>query len=761
MKDQVLTEGWRFALNPTGDPSRMDYDDTGWREVRLPHDWQIEGHRDPKMPEGGSQGYYPRGGVGWYRTTIPYTPGITRLCFDGVQRFYTVWLNGEKVGEKAYGYVPYVCEITLKPGENILAVKVDNTTPEGVTESQLDRWYSGAGIYREVTLLSDGLLHIAPYGVRTDYTLDGMTAALTVTLTVDNRTDADTVGVRLDIAHTTKLASVRLAKGVNTVALTVTLPDIVRWEPDAPTLYPLHVELNDGQKTLDAVTLNIGFRESVFDPDCGYLLNGRQVKLRGVNLHHDHGAFGAAVERSVLRRRLERLKEIGCNAIRCSHNPKESFFYDLCDEIGFLVIDELYDEWVHRYYKRFFAHDRYEDLAAMVARDRNHPCVILWSVGNESPHQYSDEWFTQLQELCDACRELDPARPVSYALIGHVGRDFTDPAVYRERIDLTLKYAEIVDVFMGNYMEGFYEALRREGMRKAVIGSETFAYYRLQELTTHAPIPVNAWNDVEVHDYVAGGFLWAGIDYLGESMGWPAHGWTGCPIDAAGFVKLRGYHTKAMWTDAPMVKLAVFDETEPYDLANANWSFPQMTAHWNQGTPHKMMHVGVFTNCEKVRLTLNGGLPRYAAPAPDRMAHFYVSYAPGTLVAEGLRGGVTVCTQTLKTSYQGDHLILGIYEKDVRAGEVVHAELTLYDRYGQVWTQDRPKVRVEVTGGELLYLDNGDFLTTDEVCAADTRTLWNGHLCAYIRTGDTGTLTVTAYPDGYAKVSREIRSARP
>ncbi len=769
-----LGEGWRFALNPAGDPAQAAYDDSGWQAVTLPHDWQITRRRDKDMPGGAMQGFYPNEGVGWYRLRLTADAGeaqrVARLLFDGVQRFYSVYVNGEKAGEKAYGYVPWSCGITLREGENVIAVKVDNSvqvdSPDrpSYNGTARDRWYSGAGIYRSVALDLRGPVHILPDGLRVEYTLRGDAADVQLRIRTENRTALRTTGVRVKVTGPDG-AAIEAAwvfrkqePGAGTLTVPFTLENVQRWDIDAPKLYTVEAELYDGETLLDARSVRTGFRESVFDGETGYALNGRPLKLRGVNLHHDAGAFGAVVPENVLRRRLERLKGIGCNAIRCSHNPKERLFYDLCDEMGFLVIDELYDKWRQSYYGLFFGRDWEADMDAWMNRDYNHPCVILWSVGNECPDQYSDAFFADLEMLCDGVRARDPGRPVSYALVGHMGKDFSDPAVYAECMAFTLRYASIVDVWMGNYSEGFYEANRAEGMKLPVIGSETFEFYRLADLTMYDPIPAQAWNDVEKHPWVCGGFVWAGVDYLGESMGWPGHGWTGCPIDSAGFVKLRGEYTKSVWTKEPMVKIAVYSEDESYDGASAWWSFPQMVPYWHQPRNHRMTHVAVFTNCETVRLRLNSSMWHTAKPDPDdRMAHFLTAYRPGTLEVEGLIGGKIAASQTLYTSEQAEAPKLRIYEKTAKPGDVLHAEAELFDKYGQLWIRERPMCRFRVEGpAEIAAVDNGDFDTTTEIFAAEERTLWNGHACAYLRVTGPGLIRVTAVVEGYAPQKAEI-----
>lgn len=769
---EILREGWKFAVNPAGDPSAVDYNDSSWKKITLPHDWQIERRREENA--GTMQGFYPLEGIGWYRLALDadaeQSKLVTRLIFDGVQRFYTVYVNGVEAGKKNYGYVPYWCEISLKEGRNIIAVKVDNNKVidgDYYTDAHpRDRWYSGEGIYRTVELDRRGALHILPYGIRAEYTL-GENADVKLLLSLDNRTVRDEVKARAIVtapngeSFIAACALIPIRQGKCSVELPFTLKNPELWDIDSPKLYKIRVELFDGDEILDANETRTGFRTSVFDPDKGYLLNGRVVKMAGVDLHHDYGAFGAAIQPDVLRRRLERLKSIGCNAIRCSHNPKEREFYDMADEMGFLVIDELYDKWRHSYYKMFIFEDWQDDMDAWMARDYNHPCVIVWSVGNECK-QFPEDFFEDLQMFVDGVHARDNTRPATYALIGYGEHDFSDPKVYHDYIDPTLRYAKIVDVFMGNYMENFYRALRKEGMRRCIIGSEVFEYYRLAELSNSEIIDQNPWNDVEELPYVVGGFIWAGIDYLGESITWPSHGWTGCPIDSVGMVKLRGEYTKSLWTDEPMVKIAVFDERDPYDGTRGRWGFPQMVSDWYYPRNYHLQHVGIYTNCDTVTLSINDGLPRTAKPDPaNRMAHFLLCYIPGKIEAKGYRDGVEVASQTLYSSEQAERIELSIYESHVKADgySIFHAEATLVDKYGQVFIRERPKVRFIVEGADIAAVDNGDFNTTDEIPFTDTRTFWNGQVVAYLRTHkNPGKVKVTAIAEGFVPVSAEIET---
>lgn len=801
----LFLDGWKFFLDV--DSAHNMPSAANMRPVELPHDWQIESHRDREMPGGGAQGFYPREGVGWYARDILPEDGWrgrrVRLRFDGVQRFCTVYLNGRELGGHMYGYVPFEVELTdaLEFGRmNTLMVKVDNSPDpaptcaiisredaekdardyalsHGLAEDALlreyscggDRWYSGAGIYRNVWLLIDDAVSIAPRGMMISPDISGDVA---VELRLDN-TGADYADVRVELEITAPDGSAagRLscdctaAPGISAqcFALHVDAPE--RWDVDSPALYTMNARVFAGGQSPDEAVSRFGFREAHFDTDKGFFLNGRMLKLYGADLHHDGGAFGAAMPMRVLKRRLLALRSMGCNAIRCSHNPHGEELYELCDELGMIVIDELYDKWAGTglYYQRLFLRDWRDDLERMVRRDYNHPSIVLWSMGNEVDIQYSEAFYSILGEMCARCRELDPHRPVSAALIGFCLRDFNDSTPLDKRLAVGVRYGELVDVFMGNYMEGFYDALREAGLHKAFIGSEVLSYYRQEDLQVTNILARSPWRDVDEKDYVAGGFVWAGVDYIGESTGWPCHGWTGCPIDSAGFLKLRAHHLKAQWSKEPMVRIGVYDEGEPWDMANYMWSFPQMSGHWNYDCPGKMMHVAVMTNCDSVELYLNGSAKRVARPdSDDRLAHFYLSFAPGTLRAVGIRDGKPVCEQVLRTARFAERLEINVCEDDMRADgrDIAHVEVRLLDKYGQRFEQLRVPVSFRVEGpADVMRVDNGDFLTTDEVFTAEKRTLFHGQALAILRSRtQPGRIRVTAMAEGFAPVSAELES---
>lgn len=769
--EKRLMNGWAFALGAHEEAVTDPETARSWRRVDLPHDWQIESVRSAACPDGASQGYYSRGQQGWYCRSFfapeEWRDKVVRICFDGVQRFSTVWLNGRELGSRPYGYVPFAYEMNahLNYGqENHLVVRVDNSRGGG------DRWYSGAGIFRDVTLSALGLLHIRPGSIRvTTPEVREEAAAVHVTVGLENRASLPCDGV-LELEWTgpdgtkgRQTAAYTLSgRSAQELAVDFTIDRPLLWEPEHPHLYGLKITLNG-----EAYTLRFGIRTAVFDGDKGFFLNGRSCKLRGVNLHHDGGAVGAAVPPEVWRRRFGKLKELGCNALRCSHNPQAAAFYDLADEMGFLVIDELYDKWAPTglYFQEFFEEWWERDLEAMIARDVNHPSVILWSVGNEIEFQYEERFYELTEAMCRKTRALDPTRPVSLALMPYCLPGFNDRTSIEKRLAATLRLADIVDVLMLNYMESHYRELREAGLRKAVIGSEVYTYYRSCEGQFTQMYPHSPYQDVRDNEYVAGSFIWAGIDYFGEAAtGWPCRGWTGSVLDSAAFRKPRSWYVESQWKEEPVLKLAVFTEEEPWDMANVWWGFPQMQLHWNFTQRGKLMHVAAMTNCDEVRLYVNDDPVRMAKPeeAGDGMAHFYVPCGRGRLRAEGFRGGRVVAQDVLETSGGPAYVELvpdrAVVEADGRS--IVQVEIWLKDSFGRPWVKDMPVVRCSIQGdAEIIAMDNGDFNTTTERYATQTRTIFQGHALALVRTGRTpGVWRMTASVEGCHPVCCDIEA---
>ena len=732
-----FNDNWLFCLTDDEAATAPELDDSGFRKLDLPHDWQIECQRSQTADK--SQGFFPRDGVGVYRRhfTAPesWRGKTVRVLFDGVQHFCQVYLNGRTVGGRSYGYLPVLCDLTdgLRLGvDNVLAVRVDNRNSGNWLASGGDRWYSGAGIYRNVWLMVQDPARIAHDGIRIN----------AVPVTRGPKGDVpDVDGIRCDLAHVhmdvesegeysdceihvTVLAPdgacvySRSVSGDKKVSLDFDLRSPLLWSPDSPALYTARVALV-GDGVNDGHTVRFGVRKAEFDSEDGFLLNSRKTKLWGVNLHHDGGVFGAATPIEVWRRRLTALRSLGVNTVRASHAPMAEEVYDLIDELGFFLIDELYDKWGQSlmYFDAISDGQRLADLETMIRRDANHPSIILWSVGNEVRGQYTESFYDTLKLLCDACRRLDPTRAVTDVLIGFVLPEANDTTPLGKRLELARRYADTVDVFCCNYMEQFYEKLRESGMRKPIIGSEVRTLYRGDSrYADHVNMsPEDPWAVVRRHDWVAGAILWAGVDYLGESPFWPLRGWTGSVLDSTGDIKLRGWYCASRWSEKPLLKLAVFDESEPWDGARGMWGFPQMRRHWSYDRFEKVMHVAAFTNCDTVRLYQNSQPYRTGrlADFPDGMIHFRLPFIPGMLRAEGYVGNLKVCEDTLYSDYSPASLEICADKTTLPADGhgVAFVDVYVNDAHGIRYTTEEKTVSWDLQGGGTVLADNGDAWT--------------------------------------------------
>ncbi len=767
--------GWRFALTEDTAAVLPDFDDSSWRRLDLPHDWQIENPRSESAPM--EQGFYPREGVGVYRLrfTAPeeWRGRTVRVLFDGVQRFSEVWLNGKKIGGRPYGYVPILCDMTGElhcGGENLLAVRADNRDLSGgewVARGG-DRWYSGAGIYRNVWLLVQDPTHIAHDGVRITAEpsmrgprgdvpdVEGIRCgSAKIRASAEVEGGLESCAVRLEIFSPEGgrvYFEERAAEPVTVFETRLEAPML--WSPDKPYLYRAEISVTRGGETLDAHTVSFGVRSAVFDSEDGFRLNSKKIKLWGVNLHHDGGVFGAAAPTEVWERRLRTLKALGVNTVRMSHNPQSPELYDLCDRLGLMAVDELYDKWdnSNMYYDGVFPQWSRADLETMVRRDANHPCVILWSVGNEVRGQYTEGFYRRLRELTDACRSLDPTRAVTCVLIGFCLPNANDTMPLGKLLELARRYSECVDVFAGNYMEQYYERLRESGMRKPILGAEVRTYYR-NDSRFHNQVNLrleSPYTTVKEHDWVCGAIVWAGADYLGESPFWPLRGWTGDLLDSTGEPKLRAWYCAAQWKNEPVLRLAVYDESEPWDGARGLWGFPQMRRHWNYKEFEKVMHVAVMTNCDTVKLFQNSQEERVArlSDFEDGMVHFYLPFIPGKLRAEGWRGGLLVCEDTVWSDHEASAARIEADRTSIPAGGTAFVDVYIEDSHGERYMLEDKNVSWKIQGDIAVLADNGD--PWHGFPGGNEAPTFSGHLMLAVRAGKTpGSARLTVSVDGF------------
>jgi len=657
-----------------------------------------------------------------------------------------VWINGIQLGHRPNGYVTFRYDLTdhlRADGDTILAVRTDTS------QQVASRWYTGSGIYRHVRLIVSDAVHVEPWGVfvtTPEVSADRAVVAVTTTL-VNEGDGARTVTLRTTVESpsgdllATSDAPLIVEPGTSRTveqSLAVDRPD--RWEIDHPVLHAVHTEVLDGDRTIDQERTRFGIRHAEFRADTGFWLNGRNLKLKGVCVHHDGGAVGAAVPLDVWRRRFQRLKELGVNAIRTAHNPPSPEFLDLCDDMGILVMDEFFDCWTVRKrrfdYHLHFKEWSHRDLADAVRRDRNHPSVILYSVGNEIHDTPKPDLAKGiLAGLVEVCHANDPTRPVTQGLFRpNVSHDYDNGL------------ADMLDVIGTNYRDAELLKAWRDKPSRKIVGTE-----QRHELET--------WLHCRDNPQHSGQFLWVGIDYLGESPRWPVTTFNAGLIDRAGFVEPRGRQRQSWWAEIPMVaafRRIARTPDAPVDPGYevVEWDRRQVLfSDWNpDGASPGEQAVEVYSNCDAVELVLNGtSLGVREKPANDSPRTWKVPYAPGTLTAIGSNDGREVCRDELHTAGPPAAMHLAVDREQVAPDwdELAHVELTIVDAEGRRVPGADHGLTFTVDGpGRIVAVDNAS-IASHEPFQADHRSAFHGRcLVMLAATADTGSIRLTAAAEG-------------
>ncbi|MBQ0021611.1 MAG: DUF4982 domain-containing protein [Prevotellaceae bacterium] len=678
-KSSKFNDGWLFALQDDSLFSRADAPDRNWQRRTLPHDWSIEGQLSPTLAS--CTGYLP-GGIGWYRKH--FTMSATDLAdkdkalkfiyFEGVYNRSEVYLNGHLLGKRPNGYASFMYEMTpyLHEGENVLAVRVDHSKYAD------SRWYTGSGIYRDVWMIESPKCHLAQWG--TGYKvlkISDSSATILMDVKVDNADAASNLTVKVEMLSADGKVVAKAQSAVtaakNAVAMKLNVNRPHRWNLDDPYLYTLRTTLLQGNNAIDGNEIKAGLRTLDFTPDHGFALNGKNMKVKGVCLHHDAGALGAVVPEQVWERRLIKLKEIGVNAIRCAHNPQSPILYDLCDRLGLMMMDEASDEW--EFPKRkwvegwnvgtpsydgtfdFFEEWIDRDVTDMVRRDRNHPSIILWSIGNEvdypndpyshpildggnaainqpmfggyDPKRPNAERIGKIAKRLAACvRSIDTSRPVTGALAGVVMSNQTE-------------YPEAVDVVGYNYTENRYDEDHKTYPKRVIYGSENGVGY-------------DAWCAVRDKDFIFGQFIWTGTDYLGESGRWPSRGLNTGLLDFGSFAKPRGHFRASLWCEQPVCYIGTYPATARRGR-NGDSTIPvssEALDTWNYEAG-QTIRVVCYTNSPQARLTLNGRIVGDAKSKDPSNGIIYwdIPYEDGTLTAVGMsKEGKDEASYTINTN---------------------------------------------------------------------------------------------------------------
>ena len=769
---------WRFILADPEHGADPGLDDKGWQAVELPHDWSVNSPLDSTLAS--CQGYLP-GGVGWYRKHLAMPEGRrgekVYLYFEGVYNRSEVYINGQLLGKRPNGYVSFLYDVTphIRYGaDNVIAVRVDHSR-------QADsRWYTGSGIYRNVWVVYANPVHIAQWGVFARPEVRGEHGTLHVDVDVENETTTAT-GVTVEhtlfapggkpVAHAKSEHAIAAGKKQSVAAaLQVDNPEL--WGVASPALYHLKTRIGRSGKWVDSTTTATGFRTFTFDPDRGFALNGEWLKMKGVCLHHDAGVLGAAVPKEVWRQRLLALKEIGCNAIRTTHNPHSPDVYALCDELGILVLNEAFDEWefpkrkwvegwnkgtpAHEGSYDFFEAWAARDLADQVRRDRNHVSVFAWSIGNEvdypnDPYSHpvldgdEESGFTQkrfggykkdapdanrlgdiAKKLVAVVKQYDTSRPVTAGLAGVAMSNET-------------AYPGTLDITGYNYTEDRYVSDHAKYPDRVIYGSEN----------RH---DLSAWKAVTDNEHIFGQFLWTGIDYLGESGKWPSRGFYSGLLDLKGEIKPRGYFRQSLWSDRPMAYLGT------YPLKRAKPGKRRMKlsmdawASWNY-QPGEWVRVVCYTNGAYAQLRLNGAHvgPPKPYDAETGMIYWDVPFEPGVLEVLALaEDGEEVARDRIETAGLPAAIQVALGDSlNRKDADVQQLRIRIVDKQGIVVPDADTDIRCEVAGpGMLLGLEAGN--NTDMGDYTDNRQrAYRGMLTAYVkRTGGTGNIEVRLSAEG-------------
>jgi beta-galactosidase len=790
-----FNDGWRFFKGEADGAEQPAFHDAAWRELRLPHDWAITEPFDKNLNP--HTGALPAFGVAWYRKTFTI-PASARgryftILFDGAMSNSRVWCNGQYLGGRPYGYSSFWFDLTphLHFGaSNVIAVRL-------APEDHSSRWYPGAGIYRNVWLENTGPVHVPIWGtcITTSNVSDEF-ADVTVKTEVRNLSNetarVTVVPTILDPTVSGQAVSVLTSElvippgGSQTDTHTFRLAHPKRWDIDNPFLYSMSCEVMQNGRPVDRYVIPFGIRTIAFDNDRGFLLNGRYRKLHGVCNHHDLGALGAAVNRRAIERQLQMLKQAGVNAIRTSHNPPAPELLDLCDQLGFLVMDEAFDCWrvpkVPNGYNKYFDEWSERDVRDMVHRDRNHPSIIMWSIGNEVPEQGQPEGREEARRLARFFHEEDPTRPTTSA--------FNIPeSAFKNGL------ADEVDLPGVNYRPWMYEEILQAHPGRVILGSETAScvssrgvyHLPLEKYAKHPSLEISSYDiitaswaympDVEFTfqdrlPTVLGEFVWTGFDYLGEptpyfdyhpgadnSHDWPARSSYFGMIDLAGFPKDRYYLYQSVWSKDPMVHLL---------------------PHWNwEGREGQAIPVMCYSNCDEVELFHNGKslgrkrpfsdpikLP--AGPNVSREEEFttkyrlmwQVPYAPGALEAVGYREGKETARAQVRTAGPAAQVKLTPDRNLIQADgdDLSFITVRIEDKNGTLCPIADHLVRFRLDGpGTIAGVDNGNPATV-EPFHADYRKAFSGLALLIVRSrrGQRGTIRVTATADGLSEGRTEI-----
>lgn len=806
---EKFNDGWRFALADSAQFSAPGYSDGHWRALRLPHDWAIEGEFSDKNPSGTGGGALP-GGVGWYRKSFTVSPadlaGQVFADFDGAYMNSTVYINGHSLGTRPYGYASYTHNLTpyLHPGENVIAVRVDNA------EQPNSRWYSGCGIYRNVWLRKVASVHIPLWGQFVNPEVTADKAAVKVTTDLDNLSRSNT---KVNIAYTLTDASgrtvataeslkVAVGKGKSAkaeAALAVAKPHL--WSVDDPYLYTLTTKVTDSRTgaAIDTYTLPVGLRYFNFDAKSGFSLNGKPMPLRGVCMHHDLGALGAAVNVRAMQRQIEILKAMGVNALRCSHNPPAPEMLELCDRMGLVVMDEAFDMWRKKKtkhdYARYFPEWHERDLSDQLKRDRNHPSIMMWSIGNEVLEQWTDVRADTLS-LEEANMLLNFGHSASQLASEKDGKMSVNSLLTKKLVDMVhslhpgipvtagcnepkpgnhLYKSGALDIIGYNYHVAQIDSVPKWFPGKPFLISEsnsalmTRGYYKMpSDSSFRCPkrwdlpfedssfacssydnyrAPWGSHHEVtmrycDTRPFIAGQFIWTGFDYIGEPTPypWPARSSYFGIVDLAGIPKDVYYMYQSQWCP---------ERTVLHVFPHWNWTEGEIVDVW-----------AYYNNADEVELYLNGE-SLGARSKPDGKYHvmWRVPFTPGTLRAVSRKAGQTVAVREIHTAGTPAKIRLTPDRTAITPDgeDLSYVLVEILDKDGNLCPLAENEVTFTLGGpGEIAGVDNGSPVSLESFKASKRKAFYGKAMAIIRSTGTPGAVTLTATSPGLAPFTTTV-----
>lgn len=749
-----FNQNWKFILEDKPSFCSSELDDSLWRKITLPHDWSVEA--DFSKENSGRNAWLP-GGIAWYRKSFDlpenYKGKSIEIQFDGVYKNASLWINQNPVGVQHDGYTSFrydITELLHSDKKNTIAVRVDNSTQPNC------RWYSGSGIYRNVWLNVSSATHIETWGTFiTTPEVSEKEASVKIVSTVENMDHAKELSIETVIYAPN---GEQVAKEISTIKIgnyqstnitqNLKINDPALWSVNTTEIYTAITSVKTEKLLLDEYKSTFGIRTIKFDADKGFFLNGKNIKMKGVCLHHDAASLGGAVPDEVWVRRLQKLKAIGCNAIRTAHNPASPEFMTICDTMGFLVMNEFVDKWDMPYRKNGAPKDPFYNVQMAdpnfsmewrrnyeetIRRDRNHPSVVMWSVGNENHPAGSIGQNDGLRRYASFVRTLDPTRPVISGM--ERGKDIKNVDKKVEDIIESCKYMDLIAL---NYGEQWCNMISDRKPGKAFVSTESYRYFNSTPNKRYANIERSPWLDVLDNKQNMGLFLWPGIAYLGESRNWGRLGSSGL-FNLAGFPNPEAYLYEAFWSEKPMVHIEVYENKLNDFSGMSQWGMPAMDQNWNL-PKDTIVNLVTYTNCETVDLYLNNKKigSQKLSDFPNWIMNWQnVNYKAGVLKAVGKINGKAVCETEIATTGKVHHIKADADKTQVSAGDVIHVELMLVDKKGRHISHTEQELSFELEGcANIIALDNGDGSDLSPFYNKETKSTHEGRCLCIIKIGN-------------------------